>query len=324
MPHAMTRQSLEPVPDTRFGPGVTNPARAGEEPSPIAAPAPPPEQPLHHLDALWVQVAGTLCNLACTHCFVTCGPHEERHAMMPRAEVRARVGEALAMGVKEIYLTGGEPFLNPEIERIIEDTLAHAPVTVLTNGTLFTERRVAGLASLSHGARFALELRVSLDGADAGTHDAFRGAGAWLRTMAGLRMLSAAGLLPIVTVTQPAAEDARAFTERCAAVLRAEGVRMPRLKLLPMFRLGREAERSGGYAPGETLASLPPGAFDPNRLQCGSCRAVSSRGVHVCPLLVDEPGGRMADTLADSARPFPLAHGACVTCWVTGMTCANG
>lgn len=324
MPHEMTRQSPLRAGAPRFGPGVTNPALPGEERSPNHPPGAPPEQPLLHLDVLWVQVAGTLCNLACTHCFVTCGPHEERHAMMTPAEVAARLAEALALGVKEVYLTGGEPFLNPDIEQIVEATLAHVPVTLLTNGTLFTERRVAWLAALSRRSRYALELRVSLDGADEAAHDAFRGAGAWRRALAGLRLLSAAGLQPIVTVTQPAGEDARAFTERCASMLAAEGVRAPRLKLLPMFRLGREVERSGGYAADETLATLPPEAFDPTRLQCGSCRAVTSRGVFVCPLLVDEPGGRMADTLADSARPFALAHGACVTCWVTGMSCANG
>jgi hypothetical protein len=39
---------------------------------------------------------------------------------------------------------------------------------------------------------------------------------------------------------------------------------------------------------------------------------------------VDEPGGRMGDRLADALGPFTLAHGACFTCYVTGMTCANG
>jgi hypothetical protein len=90
-----------------------------------------------------------------------------------------------------------------------------------------------------------------------------------------------------------------------------------------MFQLGREAARSGPYPAAHTLAHLPAGSFDAHRLQCGSCRAVTSRGVHVCPLLVDEPGGRMADTLAASAREFPLAHAACATCWATGMSCAN-
>src|SRR5262249_29865294 len=147
----------------------------------------------------------------CTHCFVGAGPHEARHAMMTRGEVAARVAEALALGVKEIYFTGGEPFLNDAIEPIVEDTLALAPVTVLTNGTLLPPRRWAWLAALSRRARFALELRVSLDGADPATHDAFRGPGAWLRTLAGLRALTAAGLAPIVTFTQPEQTDPRAF-----------------------------------------------------------------------------------------------------------------
>lgn len=348
MPHEMTRQSAQPPVPERFGPGVTiavpggegtsaspdregtlppfgsgpaSPLGPGEEPELAGAQA--PAQPFHHLDVLWLQVAGTLCNLACTHCFVTCGPHEDRHAMMSRTDVRTQVDAARVLGVKEVYMTGGEPFLNAEIEDIVEDTLSHAPVTLLTNGTLFTQRRVAWLAALSARARYSLELRVSLDGTDAAAHDAFRGAGAWLRALAGLRALCAAGLLPIVTVTRPAPEEPRAFAARCAAVLRAEGIPTPRLKLLPMFQLGREAARSGPYPAAHTLAALPEREFDAHRLQCGSCRAVTSRGVYVCPLLVDEPGGRMADTLAGSLRAFPLSHAACATCYATGMTCAN-
>jgi uncharacterized Fe-S cluster-containing radical SAM superfamily protein len=283
-----------------------------------------PVQPLLHLDALWIQVAGSVCNLACTHCFVSCGPDASTHSLMSRAEVRARVAEALAMGAQEFYFTGGEPFVNPEMEAILEDTLALAPATVLTNGTLFTRRRVGFLAALTRRARFSLELRVSLDGPDAASHDRFRGEGAFRRTLDGLRALGEAGLLPIVTVTQNTDEDALAFRERYFAMLRAEGIRSPRLKVLPMFRLGRESERTHGYGASETLASLPAEAFDPARLQCGSSRAVTSQGVFVCPLLVDEPRARMGATLAEAAGGFALGHGACHTCWVTGMTCGNG
>jgi uncharacterized Fe-S cluster-containing radical SAM superfamily protein len=283
-----------------------------------------PVQPFHALDTLWIQVAGSVCNLACTHCFVTCGPDEHRHEPMSRDEVASRVAEALALGVKEIYFTGGEPFVVPRFEDMLEDTLAVAPATVLTNGTLFTASRIERLAALARASRYSLELRVSLDGLDAASHEELRGAGTFARTLDGLRALSGAGLLPIVTVTRFGDEDALGFRDRWFALLRGAGVREPRLKVLPLFRLGREVERSRGYGAGETLALLPPADFDPHRLQCGSCRAVTSRGVYVCPLLVDEPGGRMDDTLAGAARPFPLAHGACHTCWVTGMTCANG
>jgi hypothetical protein len=242
---------------------------------------------------------------------------------MSRAAVAARVAEALAIGVREFYLTGGEPFVHPEILEILADTLAFGPCTVLTNGTLFTRRRLEALRRLSDEARYSLEVRVSLDATSAEEHDRFRGTGAFERALGGLRALEAHGLLPIVTITRSTDEDPLHFRERCVAMLRAHGLARPRVKLLPMFLLGREAGRRRGYDAAETLAGLPPEAFDPERLQCGSCRAVTAKGVYVCPLLVDEPGGRLGGTLGEALGPFELAHGACWTCHVTGMTCGN-
>jgi uncharacterized Fe-S cluster-containing radical SAM superfamily protein len=282
-----------------------------------------PVQPLLSLDALWIQVAGTTCNLSCTHCFVSCGPGDERHRMLSRAAVAEHVAAGLGLGMREVYLTGGEPFLHPELLDILADTLAAAPCTVLTNGTLFTRRRLEALRRLSDAARFSLELRVSLDGLSAAEHDPIRGAGTFERTLDGLRGLEAHGLLPIVTLTRFHDEDPLAHAEHALAALRAAGIARPRLKVLPLFRIGRERERGRGYDGGETLAGLPAPAFDPERLQCGRSRAVTARGVFVCPLLVDEPGGRMGATLAEALRPFELRHGACFTCHVTGMTCGN-
>lgn len=311
--------------DARIGREVTGavPGAAGVTPghAPVAR---YPSEPLLHLDSLWIQVAGTQCNLACTHCFVSCGPGDDHHPMMSREEVRARVAEGLELGVREFYFTGGEPFLHPELLAILEDTLAHGPSTVLTNGTLFTTRRIEALRDLSAASRHALEIRVSLDGYRAEDHDRFRGAGSFARTLDGLRRLAAPGLLPIVTVTHNTEEDPIAFRERYLEMLRAAGIARPRLKVLPMFQLGRESARTRGYLPLETLADLPAASFEPARLQCGSCRAVTAQGVYVCPLLVDEPGGRMGERLDQALGPFELRHGACFTCYVTGMTCANG
>lgn len=321
MGQVSTSQNASP-----HGDGPTPPStplalqEAGLAPAPGA---PVPLQPLHHLDALWIQVAGTVCNLACTHCFVSCGPGDDRHPLMPRAQVRAQVAEAVALGVKEFYLTGGEPFLHPELAEILEDTLAWGPATVLTNGTLLTPARLARLATLSEAARYSLELRVSLDGWRAEDHDRLRGPGAFARALAGLVAASRVGLLPIVTATQLGDEDRVAFRERYLEMLRSAGVERPRLKVLPLFRLGREALRSRGYGEAETLAGLPRAAFDDRRLQCGSCRAVTARGVFVCPLLVDEPGARLGDRLASALGPFSLRHGACYTCYLTGMSCGN-
>ncbi|HSF42311.1 MAG TPA: radical SAM protein, partial [Thermoanaerobaculia bacterium] len=101
------------------------------EPRPVSAAA--PEVGLRSLDTLWFQVGGTVCNLACTHCFVSCSPTNHTHEMMTLPEVRRSLAEAAELGVREYYFTGGEPFLNPEMEAILEETLRVGPANVLTN-----------------------------------------------------------------------------------------------------------------------------------------------------------------------------------------------
>ena len=38
-----------------------------------------PQVPFLGLDTLWFQVAGTVCNLRCTHCFISCAPDNHSH-----------------------------------------------------------------------------------------------------------------------------------------------------------------------------------------------------------------------------------------------------
>jgi hypothetical protein len=50
---------------------------------------------------------------------------------------------------------------------------------------------------------------------------------------------------------------------------------------------------------------------------------VTDRGVHVCPILIELPDSLLGQTLAESLRPFALAHGACTTCYQHGAICSN-
>jgi molybdenum cofactor biosynthesis enzyme MoaA len=281
-----------------------------------------PEVPSLSLDTLWFQVAGTLCNLACRHCFVSCSPTNHSHAMMTRAEVGVFLEEARRLGVREYYFTGGEPFMNPEMLGIAADALEQGPVTILTNGLLLTPDRSRRLRDLFEASEYSLDLRVSIDGWDAATNDPIRGEGTYERILEGLRNLAGEGLNPVVTVTE-ACEGAAAAAgrERFLEWARAIGLTRPRLKVLSLFRIGAEPNRLRGYAPHETLAgrTLTPEALE--ALQCSSARMVTSRGVYVCPILIDSPSARMGATLAETLRPFPLSTGACFTCHEYGVTC---
>lgn len=281
-----------------------------------------PRVELRSLNTLWFQVAGTVCNIACTHCLVSSSPSNRTHEPMTLAEIEPYLEEALELGVREYYFTGGEPFLNPEMEAILERTLAVGPATVLTNGLLLDRARSARLAELARRSDYSLDLRVSLDGYSRETNDPIRGAGTFDRILEGVANLVAAGLNPVLTVTEVDNEvGSSAGKDRFLALLGELGIDKPRLKVLPIFQIGAEVERTGGYEGWQRLRSsdAPDGGWD--HLQCSSCRMVTDQGVWVCPILVNEPSARMGERLADTLRSFPLEHPACWTCHAYGVSC---
>lgn len=281
-----------------------------------------PLLPFVGLDVLWIQIAGTVCNIACKHCFISCGPKNDNHALMESAEVLALLDQARELGVKEHYFTGGEPFLHPDILALSEAALRNGPLTILTNGLLIDAAMARALARLARESDHSFDLRLSLDGTSAEENDPIRGRGTFAGVMRGARCLREAGIEPVFTVTTVHADYASdEGATRFIAWLREAGFARPRLKLIPPFRIGREAKRAGGYDRHALLAEGDLLEGEEHVLQCGSCRTVTSRGVYPCPILIEEEGARIGDTLEGALGPTPLAHPACVTCHVEGFSC---
>jgi molybdenum cofactor biosynthesis enzyme MoaA len=281
-----------------------------------------PHVPMLSLDTVWFQVAGTLCNIECAHCFISCSPTNHAHEMMTFDDVAVRLAEAKKLGARDYYFTGGEPFMNRDMLRILDATLRQGPATVLTNGMLLRKETCRALRELIDRSEYSLDLRVSLDGFERETNDAIRGKGVWDRVMDGLANLVEAGINPVITVTT-AAEGVEGAEGRARFLdtIRSFGFTKPRLKVLSLFRIGAEEARTHGYESRERLTAQELEGADMSVLQCSSSRMVTSKGVYVCPILIDSDAARMGDTLGETLRPFPLAYGACHTCWVDGVTC---
>lgn len=153
------------------------------------------------------------CNLACDYCCVRSSPKAPRRALGLEG-VRRIAAEAPAAGTREMFVTGGEPMLLPDIGEILSTLCAALPTTMLTNGMLLSGRRLDSIASLP---RDRLALQISLDSPDAALHDLHRGAGTWRRTMDGVAAARALGIRVRLAATVPdeAAEEAfRAFLDR--------------------------------------------------------------------------------------------------------------
>lgn len=150
------------------------------------------------------------CNLACDYCCVRSSPRTPRRPL-GLERVRQLVSEAVPAGVAELFLTGGEPFLLPEIGELVGACTGTLPTTLLTNGMLFQGRRLETLKAMP---RENLALQISLDAAEAGPHDRHRGRGSWRRARGGVE--AALGLGFRVRLAATLTTDADEVAQRSA------------------------------------------------------------------------------------------------------------
>jgi len=189
------------------------------------------------------------CNLACDYCCVRSSPRAEPRTL-PLDDVRRAACEAPGAGVRELFVTGGEPFLRPDIGELLHACAGALPTTVLTNGLLFAGRRRLVLRELP---RDRVVLQISLDSPDPSLHDRHRGAGTWEKARAGIAVAREEGFrvrLACTVADARAEEDFQAFVRREGipeedCVLRRvalrgfaeEGVALSRADLVPEVTL---------------------------------------------------------------------------------------
>jgi pyruvate-formate lyase-activating enzyme/TusA-related sulfurtransferase len=152
------------------------------------------------------------CNLSCDYCCVRSSPKAPRRALGVD-RVRRIALEAAQLRVSEIFVTGGEPFMLPDIGEILAARAVAAPTTVLTNGMLFAGSRLEELRSLSRGR---VRLQISLDSPTPERHEAHRGKGTWARTWKGIERARAEGFrvrLAATVSTEAEAEEFRSFLD---------------------------------------------------------------------------------------------------------------
>jgi organic radical activating enzyme len=153
------------------------------------------------------------CNLACDYCCVRSSPRAVPRAL-PLADVQRAASEAPAAGVRELLLTGGEPFLRSDIAEVLVACARALPTTVLTNGILFAGTRRRALRELP---RERVVFQISLDSPTPVLHDRHRGAGTWEKARAGIAIAREEGFRVRLasTVTDAQAEqEFQQFIER--------------------------------------------------------------------------------------------------------------
>ncbi len=283
---------------------------------------------------LWFNT-GSQCNIACASCYIESSPSNDRLAYLTLDDVTPFLNELDQIDPDrraEIGFTGGEPFLNPHMNRLAEAALARGRrVLILTNAMRPMQRpaTAAGLARLAHEHGRRLTLRVSLDHHTAARHDAERGAGSFEAALQGLALLRD---LPV----QLAIAGRAGFCESEAHARTGYAALFARLKLpidvadssqLVLF----PDMDPDAHPPEITEACWTRVGVDPADLMCASSRMIARRAgaqaptVTPCTLIAYDTRVDRGPTLKDAMGPTTLTHKFCAQfCVLGGASCSAG
>ena len=243
------------------------------------------------------------CNLACSYCLTGSSPRSPRRLLDPDRILRI-AADAPALGFEAFGVTGGEPLLVPGVPDLVARLADIAPVTLLTNGTLFTPRMLRRFAPLA-GRDVAVQ--ISLDSADPAVNDAARGPGNHARVVDAVPRLVAMGVRVRIATTLEADADDDELPALCA-LHRSLGVPDTDHVVRQIVARGRAIETGLGVEAGEAelfpeLTLTADGAFwspfGPTTVVGGGIDTALRVCEEIEPLVV--PAGELAARVARRA-----------------------
>jgi MoaA/NifB/PqqE/SkfB family radical SAM enzyme len=190
------------------------------------------------------------CNLACRYCLTESAPDVPARAL-PAERILALTEQAPELGFTEIGVTGGEPFLRRDMPELLTGIAGTLPTIVLTNGTLFSRRRLEALEPL---VGRQVRLQISLDHAEAIANDEMRGPDNFRKVVEAIPRLVAMGIRVRLATTVERVDE-RDLAALCR-LHRSLGVSDEDHVIRGIVRRGRA--RTEGLGVDAELSELPP------------------------------------------------------------------
>ncbi|HEX3393380.1 MAG TPA: radical SAM protein [Acidimicrobiales bacterium] len=203
-------------------------------------------------DRVWMY-SNYHCNMACTYCLTDSAPSSPRRQLSAEAMVTV-ARQAAELGFGALGVTGGEPFLRPDLPETVATMAGILPTVVLSNATQFTGSRIERLRPLVDAD---VAVQISLDWADAEANDDLRAPDNYARVVDAVPRLVDMGIrVRIGTTLDPDAEVSDEDKARLCTLHRSLGVSDDHHVVRPIVRRGRAAAFDMGVR--ATAADLPP------------------------------------------------------------------
>lgn len=278
------------------------------------------------LKTLWFNT-GTLCNLTCKNCYIESSPKNDRLAYLSFHEFKVFVNESIQneMGTEEIGFTGGEPFMNKDILKMIKYSLDNGFKTlVLTNAMKPMMNNRKNLNKLNH---LNLSIRVSIDHYNKDKHEQIRGPNSWEPMIEGLKWLSEnkfnyclATRLMWDEDEETTRKNFKKFVDQYQLILDVEN----KSQLVTFAEMDEKQD-----TPEITTECWDILNKNPDTIMCSTSRMIVKKkgdenpSVIACTLLPSKQEFDLGDTLKESMKKIYLNHPHCSKfCVLGGSSCS--
>lgn len=271
---------------------------------------------LNKLNSLWFLLTGFTCNLKCRHCYLNCSQTNKSRNFLNLDKIKTVLESVKDSQIEEIYLCGGEPFLHRDINNIIRQCLKYTNVTMVTNGTLINDKKARFLRQIEQDNDYELIFRISLEHYTELKNDEIRGKGSFRKIVSGIENLTNHGFNPIISVVNIWEEDEESLRDGFINLLSKLDFQPTdiNIKIIPPIKAGEYEKNYSCYTEDDIVTEEGIKNCDTTRFDCANSRVVTEDGIYVCPSLLNDPRGKIGNTILESSKKFYLEPAICYTC----------
>ncbi len=275
-----------------------------------------PYAEMKKLNNLWFQLTGFTCNLKCRHCYLSCNPTNKTRNFLNLERIKKTINETEIKDLEEIYLTGGEPLLHRDINNIIRYCIKYANVNIITNGTLINDKKARFLRQIEIDNDYEIIFRISLEHYQEQKNDEVRGRGSYRKALSGIKSLVNNGFNPVINAVNIWEEEESQFKQGFFDLLSTFDFEPSNinLKIIPSIKTGEFAKNYSSYGENDLVTSESIKKSNPENFDCSNSRVIADDGVYVCPALINDPRGKIGETLSDAPKKFFLELNTCYSC----------
>ena len=278
------------------------------------------------IKTLWFNT-GTLCNIECKNCYIQSSPKNDRLVYLTFNEVKSFIDEAIDkdLETEEIGFTGGEPFMNKDILKMIEYSLSkNSKVLVLSNAMKPMLNKKEDLLKLNHKN---LTIRVSIDHYQKEKHEEIRGKNTFDVMMEGLQWLNSNNFNYALATRLLWSEQEDQLRENFNQFISNYNLKLNAKSEHQLVTFAEMDEKAD--TPEITTACWNILGKNPDNIMCSWSRmVVKKKGVQkpsviACTLLPYEDEFDLGHTLTNSLQKIYLNHKHCSKfCVLGGSSCS--